>query len=79
MTHRVGPPIGVLQLQVGLLLHAIQVFVQPVQQEGEQLLGVLLLVARKLRGEAAHLGLQQSKGIGRQKTYESGKSDRKLS
>ena len=36
--HHVGPVVAVLQLDVGLVLHAVQVLVQTVQQEGQQLL-----------------------------------------
>ena len=34
----VGPVVAVLQLHVGLVLHPVQVLVQPVQQEGQKLL-----------------------------------------
>lgn len=49
--------LSVPQGQVGLLLDAVQVFMKPIQQEGQQLLGVLLLVARELGGKTSHLRL----------------------
>jgi len=52
--NRVVAAVVVAQLDVGLLPHAVQVLVQPVEQEGEQLLRVLLRVAAELRREAAH-------------------------
>lgn len=45
----VRPPIAVLQLHVGLLVDPVQIFMQAVEQEGEQLLGVLLLEAVETR------------------------------
>ncbi len=54
----VGPAVVVLQLDVGLLADAVEVFVQSVQQEGQQLVRVLLLIARELRSEPAHLSLK---------------------
>lgn len=46
------------QGQIRLLLDTVQVFVKPIQQESQQLLGVLLLVAGKLRGKASNLCLE---------------------
>lgn len=56
--HLVGSAVGVFQLNVGLLPDAVQVFVESVQQEGQQLMRVLLLIARKLRRESTHLSLK---------------------
>lgn len=55
--HLVWPAIGVLQLDVRLLPDAIQVLVEAVEEEGQEFVRVLLLVARELGGKAAHLGL----------------------
>lgn len=55
--HLVLTPIGVPQLDVLFVFDSVQVFVQPVQQEGQQLLTVVLLVAQKLRSKVAHLRL----------------------
>lgn len=49
--------LGVPQGQIRLLLHPVQVFMKAVQQEGQQLLGVLLLVAGELRRKASNLCL----------------------
>lgn len=49
--------LGVPQGEVRLLLDAVQVFVKPVQQKGQQLLGVLLLVAGELGGKTSDLRL----------------------
>ena len=45
-------------LDVPLLLDAVQVLVQAVQQERQQLLAVLLLVARELRREPRQRALE---------------------
>src|SRR5262245_21288621 len=45
----VGSAVALHRLDVGLLLHAIQVLVQTIKKEREQLLRVLLLIARELR------------------------------
>jgi len=37
--------VGIAGLNVGLLLHEVEVFMQAIQQKGHQLLRVLLLVA----------------------------------
>lgn len=58
MLDLVGSAVGVLQLDVGLLPDAVQVLVKPVEQEGQQLVRVLLLVARELRRKPAHLSLK---------------------
>lgn len=46
----VGPTVAVLQLHIGLLVNPVQIFMEAVQQEGQQLLGVLLLEAVEARG-----------------------------
>lgn len=53
--------LGIPQGQVRFLLHPVQVFMKAVQQKGQQLLGVLLLVAGELRGKAANLCLVDGK------------------
>lgn len=53
--------LGVPQGKVRLLLDAVQVFVKPVQQKGQQLLGVLLLVAGELGGKTSDLRLGREK------------------
>ena len=60
----VGAALCVPQGKVRLLLDTVQVLVEAVHQEGQKLLGVLLLVARKLGGEASHLGLNTEGGRG---------------
>lgn len=56
--HLVGSSVGIPQLDVLLVLDSVEVLVQAVQQERQQLLAVVLLVAQELRGKVAHLGLQ---------------------
>ena len=46
------------QGEVRLLEHPVEVLVQPIEQEGQHLLGVLLGVAVELRGELGDGGLQ---------------------
>lgn len=53
----VWPAPSVPQLDVLLVLDAVQVLVEPVQQEGQKLLAVMLLVAQELRRKVAHFGL----------------------
>ena len=53
-----GPPGSVGQLRGPLLLDAIQVLVQPVQEERQQLLRVMQLAAQELGREVADLGLE---------------------
>lgn len=53
----IGPPIRVHGLCVGLVLNAIQVFMQPIQQESHELLGIMLRIACELAGLARHNGL----------------------
>lgn len=48
----------VLELNVLFVLDAVQVLVQAVQQEGQELLGVVLLVTQKLGRKMAHLSLR---------------------
>lgn len=62
--HLVLTPIGVPQLDVLFVFDSVQVFVQPVQQEGQQLLTVVLLVAQKLRRKVAHLRLHTNRKQG---------------
>lgn len=50
--------LSVSQGKIRLLLHTVQIFMEPIQQKGQQLLGVLLLVARELRSETPHLCLK---------------------
>lgn len=63
-THLVLTPISVPQLDVLFVFDSVQVFVQPVQQEGQQLLTVVLLVAQKLRRKVAHLRLHTNRKQG---------------
>lgn len=42
--HLIWAAIAVLELHIGLVMHPVEVLVQPVQQEGKQLLAVVLLV-----------------------------------
>lgn len=56
--HLVRSSISIPQLDVLFVLDSVEVLVQAVQQEGQQLLAVVLLVAQELRGKVAHLGLQ---------------------
>ena len=53
-------PVSLAHLHVGLLSDPVEVLVEAVQQEGEQLLAVLLLVAGELGGEPAHGHLESS-------------------
>lgn len=64
-TYLVQPPVGVHRLRVGLVLDAVQVFVEAVQQEGHELLGVVLRVARELAGFTGHdcLGRDREKRL----------------
>lgn len=61
MLNLVRSAVSVLQLDVGLLPDAVQVLVEAVEEKGQQLVRVLLLVARELGGEAAHLGLENER------------------
>ncbi len=60
-SHLIRSAVSVLELDVGLLPDAVQVLVKAVEEKGQQLMRVLLLVARELWGEAAHLGLEDGK------------------
>lgn len=51
-------PFGVAHLNVTLFGHAVQVLVQAVQQEGEELLGVLLRVPLELGRKLGQLPLE---------------------
>lgn len=62
-SHFIRPSVSVLQLDIGLLSDAVQIFMKPVQEKGQQLMGVLLLVARELGCKAAYLGLEDEKLI----------------
>lgn len=55
----VWPSITVLELYIRLLMHTIQVFMKPIQQEGQKLLGVLLLEAIKSRCVLCYRPLQK--------------------
>lgn len=55
----VGPPVAVLQLHVGLLMHSVEVFMETIQQEGQQLLGVLLLEPIKAWGILCYCPLER--------------------
>lgn len=46
------------QGQIRLLFDTVKVFMKPVQQKGQQLLGVLLLVAGELGGKTSNLCLR---------------------
>lgn len=54
----IRPPVRVHSFRIGLVLDAVQVLVQPIQQESHELLGVMLCVARELAGLAGHNGLE---------------------
>lgn len=45
------------QGKIRLLFHAVQIFMKSIQQEGQKLLGILLLVAWELRSETPNLCL----------------------
>ena len=51
-------------LRIGFGLHSIQVFVQSVEHEGKEFLGVVLLVAAELGCEAADCGFEVVWGVG---------------
>lgn len=55
--HLVRSSFCIPQLDVLFVLDSVEVLVQAVQQERQQLLAVVLLVAQELRGKVAHLGL----------------------
>jgi len=61
-TRLVEAPVGVHRLRVGFVLDAVQVLVEPVQQEGHELLGVVLGIAGELAGFARHDGLNKWNG-----------------
>ncbi|WAR25177.1 JERKL-like protein [Mya arenaria] len=42
-THLIGPILCIIELDIRLLLDTVEVFMQPIQEEGHQFLGVLLL------------------------------------
>lgn len=44
----IRPAIGIPQLDVLLVLDTVEVLMEAVQQEGQELLGVVLLVAQEL-------------------------------
>jgi hypothetical protein len=50
-----------LYLDVGFLLYPVDVLVQPVQQEGQELLAVVLLVATELGRKRSNLGLENAR------------------
>ena len=43
--------------------YSVEVLVEAIQQEGQKLLGVVLLVAQELRGKVAHLRLHTHKEV----------------
>lgn len=55
----VWPTIAVLQLHIGLLVDSVQVFVEAVQEEGQQLLRVLLLEAIETGGVLCYRPLER--------------------
>lgn len=58
-SHLIRTALGVSQGKIRLLLHTVQIFMEPIQQEGQQLLRVLLLVARELGSETPNLCLEK--------------------
>jgi len=50
-------------LDVRFLHDTVQVFMQPVQQKSDQLLGIVLLIANKLRGESLEGLFELSRGV----------------
>jgi hypothetical protein len=42
-TDNIGPIVTVLQLDIGLLRHSIQVLVETVEEKGQEFLGIILL------------------------------------
>ena len=44
-------------VNIGLLPDQVEVFVQAIKEKGQQLLGVMLRIAHKLRSKAVNLGL----------------------
>lgn len=62
--HLVRPPIRVNSLCVGLVLDAVEVLVQAIEQEGHELLSIVLGIASELAGLAGHdcLGEHSSQG-----------------
>lgn len=52
--HLIRPPIRVNSLCVGLVLDAVEVLVQAIEQEGHELLSIMLGIASELAGLAGH-------------------------
>ena len=57
-TYGVRSSARVLQLDVGLLVDAVEILVEGVQDEGQHLLRVVLLIAGELRRESRYLVLK---------------------
>ena len=62
----------VLELDVGFLVDAVEVLVQRVQDEGEHLLRVVLLIAGELRREPRYLVLPNAQRNNGQSTKQAG-------
>lgn len=60
--HLIWSPSSIAQFHIFLLLDAIEVLMQPIQEERQQLLRVMLLVAQKLGCKVANLGLRRQAG-----------------
>lgn len=58
MLYLIWTTLCIPQGKIWLLLDPVQIFMESVQQEGQKLLGVLLLVARKLGGKTSNLRLK---------------------
>ena len=69
----VGSPIAVLQLYVGLLVDAVQVLMETIKQEGQQLLGVLLLEAVEPRRVLCYRPLRSHR---KRETFNKGDGER---
>lgn len=68
--HLVQPSVRVHRLRVRFILDAVQVFMEPIQQESHELLGVVLGVTCKLTGFAGHDrldGHKQTTGLDNEK------------
>lgn len=61
LIHLIRPAIRVLELDVGFLPDAVQILMKAIQEKGQELMRILLLVARKLGCKTANLGLEVKK------------------
>lgn len=61
LIHLIRPAICVLELDVGFLPDAVQILMKAIQEKGQELMRILLLVARKLGCKTADLGLEVKK------------------